>query len=380
MNKYVKSQISIFWHMLLVSLIASCLSPLNKSFQDIYGLSVASASIFSVLITTGSFVGNSASAFVFSHLGNRKFKYLSHIVYLVTILITVTANSLMQLYIAVFFFGLTCAVGFVSSSTDLSHLPEKYRNFGLYHSFFGMGTIITPAIIGLLIKQNISHVYFFSALGILIIITFIKDFIIKDEEHDNDEKTSLSDSVKILKNRFILLAFVILILYCGCEMGIMLWSSNLFVDVFESTKAQSAFNLSLFGIVFTFTRMINAYLEKLFNYKTLIILSVVITVSAIVWLLLTGSVIAFALIAMGFAPIFPSTQKYALNHIKKREYGMFNGLLFAIVTVGNITISPTMGIIGGFSMIYSFIIAAVCFSAIIAFVLMLPADKKIHVQ
>ncbi len=366
--------------MLLVSMIASCLSPLNKPFQDTYGLSVATASIFSVLITVGSFVGNSVSAFVISHIGNRKFKYLSHITYLVTILITVTSVNLIQLYVAVFFFGLTCAVGFVSSSTDLSHLPEKYRNFGLYHSFFGMGTIITPAIIGFLIKKQITHVYFFAILGILILITFIKDIIIKDEDYDTGDKASFSDSVKILKNRYIFLAFIILILYCGCEMGIMLWSSNLFVDVFASTKAQSAFNLSIFGIVFTATRMINSYLEKLFSYRTLITLAVTITVSAIILLLFTGSVAAFALIAMGFAPIFPTTQRYALNHIKKKEYGMFNGLLFAVVTIGNITISPAMGIVGGISMIYSFIIAAVFFSAIIAFVFMLPADKKIHVQ
>jgi MFS family permease len=348
-----------FFEMFLVSIAANSLAPLITTFQEQYNLSITTSSLFPVFLSIGGISANFIGAYIISRIGVRKYN-ISFIVSLgITAILFYFSKSTSMLFAAVFVLGFTTGSGMAVSSTILSHLEVKLQNFGLYHACFGLGGILTPAIIGIFFKYNLDYrivfiIIFFSAVSTA--IYQISSKILPDHVYETE---SFVKSLSVIKLPVVYLSLIILIFYASSEMGTVLWSSNLFMQAFQFTKESSVMFLSGFWLVFTLGRIFTQQIEKKLKFKKTIFISLLFVLISLTVLLWKGWPLLFWLMALGMAPIFPTVQKYAMQHIPKSQVGLFNNLLYGFLGVGNIILPALMGVFGGINIYYAFLIPIV---------------------
>ncbi|MDO9577574.1 MAG: MFS transporter [Candidatus Cloacimonadales bacterium] len=366
----------VFFEMFLASLLANSLAPLVTSYQEQFQLSMAQASLFPVISTLGGVIANLLGTFFIAHIGLRRYNYIFLILMILTFIIFYYVHSVLLLFTALFMFGFSIATGMAVTSTLLSQLPLKYHNFGLYHAFFGLGGIITPGLIGLLLAKNIDYhnIYLlFLAVTVIAVIFLWKARLVPDYKF---EKTGFIESLSIIKLRVVYLSLIILILYAGCEMGIVLWSGNLFSQAFHFSKESSALFLSGFWIIFTLGRIFTHQIEKFCGFFKTQYVFISLLLLGLALLLGARWPLAFFLIALGMAPIFPLTQKYAVSHIPKHQIGMFSGVLFGFLGLGNMFIPGAMGLLGNINIYYAFLLPIFLLSIILIVVFKLKKTAR----
>lgn len=362
-----KQQILVFFEMLLISMAANALAPLIVVFQKTFQISMGQAAIFPVLLTAGGISANILGSLLIANVGVRRYNYLFFITLLITSILFLKADTLFMLYSAIFFLGFNTATGLAVTSTVLSHLSPKYQNFGLFNAFFGFGGMITPAIIYLLLKNDISYNYIFYGFIILGVLTWL--FILKAKflPEYKYKGTSLKDSFSILKMPVVHFTLLIFVFYAGSELGMVLWSSNLFTKAYSLSAETSAIYISGFWMLFALARMSTNFIEKRFSFNRLLTVLPILAVALLTLLLVNGWPIIFLIMALCLGPIFPLTQKYAIKHLPKSQAGMFNNLVFGFISVGNVMISSLMGIMGNWNIFAAFVIPGVGFLLVVLF-------------
>ena len=261
-----KLQLLVFIEMLLLSMLVNSLAPLMTTFQEQYQLSMAQSSIFPVITTVAGIMANMIGTFLIAHIGIRRYNFCFLIIALLTSLTFYLMNSVYILYVALFFLGMSTATGMAVTSTILSHLHTKYQNFGLYHAFFGIGGIVAPILIGLALAKNIDYhnIYLlFLGISFIVIIYLWKVKLLTNYTY---EKIGFIESLSVIKLRVVYLSLIIMVLYVGCEMGILLWSGNLFIKAFNFSKETSILFLSGFWMLFTLGRIFTHQIEKLLGF------------------------------------------------------------------------------------------------------------------
>jgi len=345
-----------FFEMFLISIAANTLAPLITTFQLQYNLSITTSSLFPVFLSIGGIAANFTGAFIISRMGVRKYNFLFLISLILTAILFYIASNPVMLFTAVFVLGIATGSGMAVSSTILSHLDIRLQNFGLYHAFFGLGGIITPAVVSFIFHNELNYRMIFILLFVLAAGTMIFLFFAKFLTDHVYERIPFFKTLSILKMRVVYISLIILVFYTGSEIGIVLWSSNLFIEAFDFTKESSALFLSGFWLIFTLGRVFTQQIENFFKFQKIIIFSVSLVLISISVLLWQGWPIAFWFAALGMAQVFPVTQKFVLQHIDKSKAGMFNGMLFGFLGIGNIILPGLMGVLGGINIYYAFLI------------------------
>lgn len=363
-----------FFEMFLVSIAANALAPLITTFQDQYKLSITTSSLFPVFLSSGGILANFLGAFIISRLGVIKYNFLFLFSLALTAVLFFIASNSAMLFAAVFVLGITTGTGMAVTSTILSHLDKRLQNFGLYHACFGLGGILTPAIIGIFFKYNLDYrivfiIIFFSAVSTA--IYQISSKILPDHVYETE---SFIKSLSVIKLPVVYLSLIILIFYASSEMGTVLWSSNLFMQAFQFTKESSVMFLSGFWLVFTVGRIFTQQIENKLKFKKTILISLLIVLFSLALLLWKGLPFLFWIMALGMAPIFPTVQKYAMQHIPKSQVGLFNNLLYGFLGIGNLILPALMGVFGGINIYYAFLIPiAAMLIILIVFMFLLKA-------
>jgi len=366
-----KQQILVFFEMLLISMAANSLAPLIVAFQDKFNLNMAQAAMFPVLLTGGGVTANVLGSLLIARVGVRRYNYLFFLSLILTSGLFLGANSIFVLYSAIFILGFNTATGLAVTSTVLSHLSPKYQNFGMFNAFFGIGGIIAPGLIYLFLKNDFSYNIIFLGFIILGIATWLfllKAKFLPEYKYKGD---SLKKSFSILKMPVVHFTLLIFVFYAGSELGMVLWSSNLFTKAYSLTAETSAMYLSGFWLLFALARMATNFIEKHFSFYRLLSLLPLLVILLLTLLLVKGWPLIFLVMALCLGPIFPLTQKYALNHLPKSQAGMFNNLVFGFVSVGNVMISGLMGVMGEWNIFAAFIIPGIGMMLVILFNVML---------
>jgi len=177
MNEERKQQILVFFEMLLISMAANSLAPLIVAFQEKFNLNMTQAAMFPVLLTAGGVTANILGSLLIARVGVRRYNYLFFLSLILTSGLFLGANSIFVLYCAIFILGFNTATGLAVTSTVLSHLTPKYQNFGMFNAFFGIGGMIAPGIIYLLLRNNYDYNIIFMGLVVIGFSTWL--FLLK---------------------------------------------------------------------------------------------------------------------------------------------------------------------------------------------------------
>lgn len=233
-------------------------------------------------------------------------------------------------------------------------LHYKSKHMSWLHCFWGVGTIISPFIMGYALKSSVWNngyrIVGFVQLGIAIVLlaTLPVWKVNKKPELKEQKSVGLLKAFKIKGVPFILIGFFA---YCALEGTAMQWASTYFTEVKGIAYEKAAMFASLFFIGITAGRFINGFITEKLGDRKMIIIGVCILTCGIITLIIpvksyVVSLIGFIVIGLGCAPVYPSIIHSTPDNFGAENSGAVIGIQMASAYIGSTFIPPLFGLLG----------------------------------
>lgn len=247
-------------------------------------------------------------------------------------------------------------------------LHYKAKHMSWLHCFWGVGTIVSPFIMGFaLTNLNWNSGYrivgFIQlAIAILLLITLPVWRVNKTSNETVGKSIGLLGTLKIRGVPFLLTGFFA---YCAAESTAMQWASTYFVEVKKIPAERAASFAALFYIGITAGRFISGFITDKLGDRRMILTGTAVLIFGIIVLLIPvksyeAAFVAFLIIGLGCAPIYPCIIHSTPNNFGAENSGAIIGIQMASAYVGSTFIPPLFGLLGnsaGFAIMPIFLLA-----------------------
>lgn len=312
------------------------------------------AGIISMIISGGTIISSLMSERLTKKVGTKLVTGLS-------ILLTAAALfgfSISKNFPTLYFWAIPYGLGAGAIDAALNNyvaIHYSSRHMSWLHSFWGVGTIISPYIMSMAISKsswnNGYRIVSFIQLGIAVIVfaTFPLWKVNKNHEHSSQSENVLGikNVLKIKGVPFLLTGFFA---YCSAEQTAMLWTSSYLFGVKNVSEELAAAFASLFFVGMTIGRFVSGFISDKLGDRNMIRLGTGIAFCGVLLLILPVSQNIFALtgcviIGLGCAPIYP-----CIIHSTPTNFGAENsqavmGIQMASAYVGSTFMPPVFGLL-----------------------------------
>ena len=323
------------------------------------GVSVSYMGIVSMVISGGTIVSSLLSDRLTHRLGTR-------IVTVASVFLTVVALfgfSISTRFWMLLAFAVPYGLGAGAIDAALNNyvaLHYKARHMSWLHCFWGVGTIVSPFVMGYALTHGTWNMGYRTVgliqlgIAVLLLATLPVWKVNADAAETAGKHVGLRAALKIKGVPFVLLGFFA---YCSAEATAMQWASTYFVEV-RHIPAERAANLaSLFFIGITAGRFLSGFLTDKLGDRRMIRLGAGVLACGIVALLLpidsyALAFAAFLIIGLGCAPIYPCIIHSTPANFGAENSGAIIGIQMAGAYVGSTFVPPLFGLLGkalGFS-------------------------------
>lgn len=258
-------------------------------------------------------------------------------------------------YWMLFIFAIPYGLGAGSIDAALNnYVASNYssRVMNFLHCFYGVGSSISPAIMGLALKKahwNEGYRWVvYIQIGILLVcILSIPLWKLNKTNNEEKEETRVVKISEAIKIRGVIFALTSFFAYCAGESTCFLWTSSFFASTKEGLSEDLVASLgSLIFAGLMIGRLIAGFISNKVNDKTLIRGGVLIELMGIIFISIHVSsiylaVIGFLLIGIGMGPIYPSIQHLAPINFGKEASATVIGMQMASAYIGS-ALTPTI--------------------------------------
>lgn len=331
-------------------------SLLGSGWPDIHNelnVPVSYMGFVSMVISGGTIVSSLLSDKLTRKLGTR-------IVTVISVFLTVIALfgfSFSDRFWMLIVFAIPYGLGAGAIDAALNNyvaLHYKSKHMSWLHCFWGVGTIVSPFIMGYALTNSgwnsgYRIVGFIQlAIAILLLATLPVWKVNKKTEDKAQKSLGLIGALKIKGVPFLLLGFFA---YCAAEATAMQWASTYFVEVKGVAAEQAAIFASLFYIGITAGRFISGFITDKLGDRKMIIIGTCILTCGIVCLFIPVdtyivALVGFIVIGLGCAPVYPSIIHSTPNNFGAENSGAIIGIQMASAYVGSTFIPPLFGLLG----------------------------------
>ena len=322
----------------------------------------------------------SFSQFIFSPIagdisdkhGRKNLIIIGLVIYGLSQLTFGMATELWMLFVSRFFSGLGAAfilpptMAFVA---DLTTFEKRGRGMGLLAASMSLGFVIGPGIGGILSKISLEFPFFIGASVAVFaaIVSFFALPNIKPEiSPDQVGKRKNENLFKQLKRSAATPYFVMLIVMLVFSFGLSNFQStiSLYVDhKYGYTISQIAVIITVGGLVGTIAQtFVIGPLFKRFGEMRVILVNLVISAIAMLWILFVDSFSMILIVSMVF---FTATAllRPAVNTLVSKlagdEQGFAAGMITSYMSLGNMIGPALAGVLFDINIIYPYIIGTV---------------------
>lgn len=228
----------------------------------------------------------------------------------------------------------------------------KAKHMSWLHCFWGVGTIISPFIMGYALK-NLTWNSGYRIVGtiqlaicIILLVTLPVWKVNKTKDVQQQKEVGLIPALKIKGVPFLLIGFFA---YCSAEATAMQWASTYFVEV-KGISTELAANLaSLFYIGITLGRFISGFVTEKIGDRKMIIIGACIVLLGIIVLIIPAksyvvAIAAFVVIGFGCAPVYPCIIHSTPGNFGAENSGAIIGIQMASAYVGSTFMPPLFGL------------------------------------
>lgn len=317
------------------------------------GVPISYMGIVSMVISGGTIVSSLMSDRLNRKLGTR-------IVTVMSVFLTVIALfgfSFSSRFWMLIVFAVPYGLGAGAIDAALNNyvaLHYKAKHMSWLHSFWGVGTIVSPFIMGYALTNRtwnsgcriVSAIQL--AIAILLLVTLPVWKVNKAADETEKKSVGLVSALKIKGVLFLLIGFFA---YCAAEATAMQWASTYFVEVKGISAERAATFASLFYIGITVGRFISGFITDKLGDRRMIIIGTSILICGVCCLFVPVSsyilaAAAFVVIGLGCAPIYPCIIHSTPNNFGAENSGAIIGIQMASAYVGSTFIPPVFGLLG----------------------------------
>ena len=317
------------------------------------GVPVSYMGIVSMIISGGTIVSS-----LFSDRLTRKFS--TRIVTVVSVFLTVIALfgfSFSNRFWMLIVFAIPYGLGAGAIDAALNNyiaLHYKAKHMSWLHSFWGMGTIVSPFIMSYALANKTWNngyrmVGFLQlAIAMLLLVTLPVWKVNKAKYGESGKSIGLLGALKIKGVLMLLTGFFA---YCAAEATAMQWASTYFVEVKGISAERAAGFAALFYIGITAGRFISGFLTDRIGDRNMIRLGTGVLICGILALFLpiesyVAAEVSFLVIGFGCAPIYPCIIHATPQNFGPENSGAIIGIQMASAYVGSTFIPPLFGLLG----------------------------------
>lgn len=325
------------------------------------GVSVSFMGIVSMVISGGTILSSLLSDRLTHRLGTR-------IVTVVSVFLTVVALfgfSISTRFWMLIAFAVPYGLGAGAIDAALNNyvaLHYKAKHMSWLHCFWGVGTIVSPFIMGYALTHSTWNAGYRIvgliqlAIAVLLLVTLPVWKVHADATETAGRRVGLRAALRIKGVPFLLLGFFA---YCSAETTTMQWASTYFVEVKHLPAERAATLAALFYIGITAGRFLSGFLTEKLGDRGMIRLGAGVLACGIAALLLPVesyylAFAAFLVIGLGCAPIYPCIIHSTPANFGAESSGAIIGIQMASAYVGSTFVPPLFGLMGkalGFSIL-----------------------------
>ena len=230
------------------------------------------------------------------------------------------------------------------------------RHMSWLHCFWGVGTIISPFVMGYALTGSTWHngyrIVGYIQIGIALLLLATLQIWKKVNRAGEEEKThksvGLIGALKIKGVPFMLVGFFA---YCAAEATAMGWASTYFAEVKDIPAERAAQFASLFFIGITVSRFISGFVSDKLGDRKMIMIGACVLVGGIIMLAIpinsyALAIAAFVTIGFGCGPIYPSIIHSTPDNFGAENSGAIIGIQMASAYVGSTFMPPLFGLLG----------------------------------
>ena len=309
--------------------------------------------IVSMIISGGTILSSLASDKLTKKLGTQ-------VVTVASVFLTVIALfgfSFSTRFWMLTFFAVPYGLGAGAIDAALNNyvaLHYKAKHMSWLHCFWGVGTIVSPFIMGFALtnfnwNSGYRIVGFIQlAIAILLLVTLPVWRINKTSNEVAEKSIGLFGALKIKGVPFLLAGFFA---YCAAESTAMQWASTYFAEVKKIPAERAASFAALFYIGITAGRFISGFITDKLGDRKMILTGTAVLIFGIIILLIPAksyqaAFVAFLIIGLGCAPIYPCIIHSTPNNFGAENSGAIIGIQMASAYVGSTFIPPLFGLLG----------------------------------
>lgn len=338
-----------------------------------FGAALDAAGLVTIIISGGTVISSLMCSRLVARFGTGKVTFISVAATAVALLGFSFSPSYGWLIVLAVPLGL--GAGAVDAAlNNYVALHYKAHHMNWLHCFWGVGAFIGPLIMSGFIRQNnnwrsgyltIAIIQF----GVVALLFFTLPMWKKQQAERSAEISEVVENTpagSVFKIPGVLLAMGTFLLYCGGEYAMGLWGSSFLIEFRSFTASAAAVAVSLYYGGITVGRLLSGFLSVGMTSKALIRTGLLILVAGAVLLALPlpawVSYIAFPLIGLGCAPVYPN-----MIHETPRRFGSASsqkvvGLQMAAAYCGSTFLPPAIGYIAGRTTLYILPFAVLLFS------------------
>ncbi len=236
-------------------------------------------------------------------------------------------------------------------------LHYKAKHMSWLHCFWGVGTIVSPFVMGYALTSSTWNngyriVGFIQlVIAIILLLTLPVWKVNEDVVSTAGEDVGLFKALRIKGVTFLLLGFLA---YCAAETTTMQWASTYFVEVKGISVERAASFASLFYIGITAGRFISGFITDKLGDRKMILLGSSVLIVGILTLAIPSSsyelaFASFIIIGLGCAPIYPCIIHSTPYNFGAKNSGAIIGIQMASAYLGATFMPPIFGVLGNAS-------------------------------
>lgn len=313
------------------------------------------AGIVSMIIAGGTIISSLQSDRLIKKLGTGVVTVISVCMTAIALFGFSTSNTFMMLCLWAIPYGL--GAGSVDAAlNNFVALHYKAKHMSWLHCFWGIGATLGPYIMGFCLTQGMKwHSGYRFVFIIQIVLTGMLIFSMPLWKKSSTETKEKEESAKRLGMKALIKipgakqALITFFAYCALESTAGLWGSSYMVMERGMPSDVAAKGISLFYLGITVGRFLCGFITMKLSDKNMVRFGQGIAVVGIMLLFLPMGngvlYLAFVLIGMGCAPIYPSLLHATPDHFGKDLSQAIMGMQMACAYIGSTFIPPLVGFI-----------------------------------
>ena len=320
-----------------------------------YRLGMTAAGSFHYASMAGIGIAAILLGFLADRFGRKSTILLGLMLFCATSAMFAVGNSFGMFVILLFVSGLGIGIfkaGALALLGDISVSTRDHAsNMNLIEGFFGVGAIVGPALVALLLETGTSWKWLYliaaTLCGILILGTVLAPF--PRSAGRAEQPADPRDAMRMLADPYALFFATLLMLYVAAEAAIYVWAPTYFAGYEGPNAAIAAFVVSIFFVLRAAGRFIGAWLLARFEWTAVLVICSS-AMALLFWIAVVGGRAAavFALPATGLfmSVLYPTINSTGISCFSKSRHGSIAGFLLFFTCIGAIVAPLAMGAVG----------------------------------